>query len=101
MKDLDQINYELAKKHVEKIKGFYIHLLIYVLLNLFFLFNKAQNRTLDQFLTFSTFSTAFYWGLGIAYHAISVFGKNLFLGKKWEEKKIKQFLEEEKNKIWL
>lgn len=100
MKELEQLNYELAKKRVKKIKDFYIHLFVYLALNSFWLISKAQNRTFEEFFVFSSFSTAFYWGIGIVYHAFSVFGQNLVFGKNWEEKKIKAFLEEEKQKKW-
>ena len=36
------------------------------------------------------------WGVGIAFHAISVFG----IGKSWEERKIRELMEkDEKQKI--
>jgi len=36
-----------------------------------------------------------FWGIGIIWHAIGVFGK---LGKNWEEKKIKELMEKDKRK---
>lgn len=100
MTDQEQIKYELAKKRVKKIKDFYIHLLVYLALNSFWLIGKAQNRTFEEFFTFNTFSTALFWGIGIAFHAVNVFGKQLAFGKNWEEKKIKEYMEEEKSKGW-
>ncbi|WP_284460336.1 2TM domain-containing protein, partial [Chryseobacterium sp.] len=34
------------------------------------------------------------WGIGIAFHAVNVFG----IGKNWEEKKIRELMAEEKGK---
>jgi hypothetical protein len=36
-----------------------------------------------------------FWGIGVIWHAISVYGK---LGKNWEDKKIKEIMEKEKGK---
>jgi hypothetical protein len=37
-----------------------------------------------------------FWGIGIAIHASKVFVlKDRFLGKEWEEKKIKEMMEKE------
>ena len=37
------------------------------------------------------------WGIGVVFHGLSVFKVSPFFGKDWEERKMKQFLEEEKN----
>jgi hypothetical protein len=38
------------------------------------------------------------WGIGVASHAMKVFNWFPFLNKDWEQRKIKQFMEEENNK---
>jgi hypothetical protein len=38
------------------------------------------------------------WGIGLLFHAMRVFNWFPFLNKEWEERKIKQFMEEDKNK---
>ena len=53
-----------------------------------------------MFFEFSTYSTALFWGIGLLFHAISVFGKNFFLDDDWEEKKIKEYMNEEQNSKW-
>ena len=98
---IEQQRFERAQKRVKKISGFYKHLMVYVLVNLFLItlqfFNLDKG---EKFFEFSTFSTAFFWGIGLAFHAISVFGKNIFLGSNWEEKKIQEFMEKEKTSKW-
>jgi len=97
----EQQRFERAQKRVKKISGFYKHLMAYVLVNLFLI--TMQYFNLDKgenFLRFSTFSTAFFWGIGLTFHAVSVFGKNIFLGSNWEEKKIQEFMEKEKTSKW-
>lgn len=97
----EQQRFERAQKRVKKISGFYKHLMVYVLVNLFLItlqfFNLDKG---EKFFEFSTFSTAFFWGIGLAFHAMSVFGKNIFLGSNWEEKKIQEFMEKEKTSKW-
>ena len=97
----EQQRFERAQKRVKKISGFYKHLMVYVLVNLFLItlqfFNLDKG---EKFFEFSTFSTAFFWGIGLAFHAMSVFGKNIILGSNWEEKKIQEFMEKEKTNKW-
>lgn len=86
--------YEKARKQVESIKGFYGNLISYILVNLFLAFIN---------LKFSPDHIWFYWpmlgwGVGVLFHGIKVFNWFPFLNKEWEEKKIRQFMEEEKNK---
>lgn len=88
--------YILAYKRVKRIKGFYTHLLVYVLVNSFLIvqiYNYSQNST---FWSWKTFSTAFFWGIGLGSHWISVFGRNIFFSKDWENKKIQEFIDKEK-----
>lgn len=95
------IAYLKAKKKVEMLKGFYSHLLVYILINLAIILVSANvfgNGKID-FSQWEIYVTAFFWGIGLISHGIYVFFvlhfKNNFL-KRWEEKKIKQFLEEER-----
>jgi hypothetical protein len=38
------------------------------------------------------------WGIGVLFHGIGVFGTDTMFSSDWEHRKIKQFMEEEKNK---
>ncbi|HET8754039.1 MAG TPA: 2TM domain-containing protein [Salinimicrobium sp.] len=90
--------YEEAKHRVKRIRGFYIHLSVYILVNLFLLIVDNRNTSVFGFnqIDFSDFSTAFFWGIGLFCHWLSVFGHNLMFGKKWEERKIQEYMEKEK-----
>lgn len=101
MKNYDEIKYQEAAKRVKKIKGFYTHLTVYIVVNTMIIIVNVQN--LDEgesFLKFKTFSTALFWGIGLAAHGLSVFLPSLIMGKDWEEKKIKELMEKEKNNKW-
>lgn len=85
--------YDMAFKRMKRIKGFYIHLLVYVLVNAFLVFNQCfESESVAPLLHFKTYSTLFFWGIGLAAHGFSVFGRDLFFGNDWEEKKIKEFM---------
>lgn len=93
----EQIKYEKAIKRVKKIKGFYTHLLVYIVINIMIIVVNIQNlETGESYFQFKNFFTAFFWGIGIVSHALSVFGPDLFLGNDWEEKKIKELMDKEK-----
>lgn len=95
----DQFAYEAAQERVKKIKGLYTHAFVYVVVNALIIFSIARelpdNETLFQP---SVFSTAFFWGIGLLGHALSVIIPEFILGKDWEERKIQQYMEEEKKK---
>lgn len=87
-----------AKKRVEELKGFYIHLTVYLVINGFIMVNILI-RSLgggDAFWHFGTFFTPFFWGIGLAFHAAKVYGYNPILGKKWEERQIRKYIEKDK-----
>jgi hypothetical protein len=100
-------SYERAKKRVEGIKGFYGHLGAYVIVNLlvlltsgktiFILVNTSSLQDVDflNWIDWNVFGTPIIWGVFLGVHAITVFGKNPFLGKTWEERQIKKYMEQE------
>jgi hypothetical protein len=84
-----QESYERAKKHVRQIKGFYIHAMIYMLVNaLLIAVNLATSRGETWFAW-----PLLGWGIGLAAHGISVFGLGSLWGAEWEERKIKEIIE--------
>ncbi len=86
--------YQKAKKQVEEIKGFYIHLSSYIVVMLVLIFINLKYT--PQYLWF--FWSLLGWGIGLFIHAALVFKFFTFIGKDWEEKKIREFMEEEKSK---
>ncbi|WP_313805174.1 2TM domain-containing protein [Flavobacterium sp.] len=86
--------YEIAKKRVKEIKEFYSHLLSYVVVNLFLM--AINLLTSPEHLWF--FWPMLGWGIGVTVHAISVFNLMPFLGEDWEQRKMKEFMEEEERR---
>ncbi len=102
-----QMAYMMAKHKAEKLKRFYVHGIIYLIVNIILIVLKVT-RNLNNgeifneaFFDLSTFSTAIIWGVFLAMHAFSVFGPSFILGHDWEEAKLKKYMkEEEKNKTY-
>lgn len=84
----EQEAYYRAKKRVEDIKGFYGNLLSYCLV--------IPALILVNYYTYWQFKWFWFpmlgWGMGLVFHAFGVFG----YGKSWEERKIQELLEKEK-----
>ena len=87
---ISDLKYERAKEQVEKLKGFYIHFAIYLIMIPVFIFLNFRS---------TSFPWAIFpivgWGFGVAGHAMETFNYNPLLGKNWEERKMKEFMEED------
>lgn len=95
------ISYKAAQKRVKDIKGFYVHLTVYVFINTAIFIVTTRNMGIFEGLTrLSSYSTIFFWGIGLTAHWASVFGPNFIFGKKWEERKIKELMDRDKKQIW-
>lgn len=93
----EEDRYLRAQKRVKQIKGFYWHLFWYLAVNIFIWVMAYRGMGVgENFFSFGTFSTAFFWGIGLAAHWASVFGKNLIFSKKWEERKIREYMDKDK-----
>ena len=98
MNSFDNEKYERAQKRVKEIKGFYTHLTVYLLVNIFLVL--AQMGIFSGELkigmpAWSYFTTPFFWGIGLFFHGLYVFKDNFNFLRNWEERKIKEFMEEE------
>jgi len=89
-------SYQNAQKRVQSIKGFYDGLVSYILINL--------GLAILNLLTYPKYLWFLYpvvfWGIGVLIHGLSVFNAIPFLGRDWEEKKIKQLIEQYKSEKW-
>lgn len=90
----NEIKYLEAKKRVKRLKGFYIHGTVYILVNLFLIANNVQRGM--NFSDINNYWTAIFWGVGLLGHALSVFLPNMIMGKDWEEKKIRELMDKNK-----
>ena len=86
----EQTRYQEAKDRVEEIKGFYFYLITYIVINAVLV--VINLLTSPEYLWFIW--PIIGWGVGLVIHAITVFGN--FLGRSWEERKIKEIMEKDK-----
>ena len=97
---IEKDRYERATKRVKRIKSFYTHAVVYVVINIMIVIINIQNMDAgESYFQWQNFTTLFFWGIGLLAHALSVFTQNFFLGKDWEERKIKELMEKDK-KSW-
>ena len=100
-KHLEEQKYIRAKKKVKAIRGFYGHLVAYLAVNAFILLAQAfAGGGLGIFLEWQSYSTIFFWGIGLCFHAFGVFGMDLIFGTDWENKKIKEIMDKDKHQFW-
>lgn len=91
-----EARYKIAQKRVEKLKGFYNHLLIFLIINAIIVFFNLRNlEDGESYFQWHNFLTCSIWGFFLLLHAASTFIPNFILGAKWEERKIKEFMDEE------
>ena len=93
--------YIRAKKRVESLRGFYIHLAVYIVINSFItlrnIFEYVENgfTVKDAFSDGDTYTLWIIWGLGLLIHGINVFTYASIFGQNWEEKKIQKYMDED------
>jgi len=82
--------YKKAQQRVESLKGFYTHFGIYIIVNIFLVVLNLISSPNDLWFIWVLLG----WGIGVAAHALSVFGMGGLFGSAWEEKKIKEIMGE-------
>jgi len=90
----DKFTYEKAKKKAKNIRSFYGNLTCYCIVIPILIFVNLTYSPEFQWFWFSMLG----WGIGVFAHAMEAFNFNPILGKNWEEKKLQQFIEEERRK---
>ncbi|QDO94345.1 2TM domain-containing protein [Formosa sediminum] len=97
----EQERYERAKKQVRRVSGFYRHALVYAVINIIIAIVNTQHLEAgESYFQWQNFTTLFFWGIGLVAHGASVFLPTLVIGKNWEDEKIKELMEKEKNHKW-
>lgn len=86
--------YKKARKKAKEMRSFYYNLMCYCIVIPILIFINLYFTPEFYWFYFSMLG----WGIGLLFHAMAAFGWNPFLGKDWEEKKMRQFMEEEQAK---
>jgi len=77
-----------ARRHVARLRGFYTHAAVFVVVMLLLLLIDASGggRWWVQWPLMG-------WGVGLAVHALYVFGLGGALGPEWEDRKIREWMD--------
>lgn len=86
------VKYLKAKRKVAKLKDFYRSLIAYVI---FIALLAGLNYYIDQWRNPWFLWAAFGWGIGLFFQGMDAFSWFSVFGKKWEERKVKEFMEKE------
>ena len=90
--NIQDAKYIRAKERLQEVKRFYAKLMRSTVVIAFL---AAVNYYTNEWSYMWFLWAAFGIGIGIAFRAIKVFGGNPFFDRNWEERKIKEFMEEE------
>jgi hypothetical protein len=98
----EEERYLLAKKRLKRLKEFYVHLAAYIVVNLLLtiltIIEKFYDGSVKVIFVVDTNWIWLFWGIGVLLHGLRVFGFSSFVRKGWEERKIKEFMNQNKNK---
>ena len=97
-----QQKYLRAKKRTEELRKFYKHVIIYVVVNIAISAFKLRlymrdGESLEEVMTrLDMYIVWVIWGVFLLLQAIKTYRSNVILGSDWEEKKIREFMNEGK-----
>jgi len=94
MNEQEQLRYMRAREKVQEIRGFYMHALVFVLVMSVLAYINYMSTGFPWVL----FPLA-GWGIGLTSHGLRVFDLIPFYGKKWEERKIREYLDKDSENI--
>lgn len=93
-------SYQRAKKRTEALRKFYKHLVIYIVVNIAISVYKVHEYLEDGYsfedalINIDTLAVWVVWGVFVLLQAFKTFNPSMFMGADWEEKKIRQFMDE-------
>lgn len=90
--DEEKARYERARARVHKIKEFYGHLVVYIIVNVGLIIINLVTSSYPWFIW-----PLLGWGIGLTMHGFNVFGVFGFFGPEWEENKIKELMAKDKD----
>ncbi|PKP13102.1 MAG: histidine kinase [Bacteroidetes bacterium HGW-Bacteroidetes-3] len=93
---IENSKYLRAVERVHDIKEFYGSLISYCIIIPFLIFINLKFSPHFHWFWFPMFG----WGIGLVFHGFKAFSYNPILGKGWEERKIKEYMENEDKQYW-
>lgn len=93
LEDIQELRYNRAKEKVERIKEFYGNLVAYcIVIPVLAYINYKTTGFGIPWVVFPILG----WGVGLLFHYGEAYDRHPFLGKNWEKRKIKKYIEESK-----
>jgi hypothetical protein len=95
--DIQQNNkYIKAVERVEEIKGFYSNLIAFCIVIPFLIYINLKYSPEFHWFWFPIMG----WGIGLTFQGFKAFAYNPFLGRDWEERKIQEYMNEDRKQYW-
>jgi hypothetical protein len=101
---MENLKYQRAAKRVKELKGFYRHVRIFVVVNLFLFILKSKLLHFYLPVDFPTEDYFYDWIYGnllvwlviLAIHGLFLFRNKITIFKKWEKRQIEKYIEKDK-----
>ncbi|MDT8417477.1 MAG: 2TM domain-containing protein, partial [Lutibacter sp.] len=93
---IESNKYVRAEERMQDIKEFYGGLISYCIIIPFLIFINLKYVPQFHWFWFPMFG----WGIGLVIHGFKAFSYNPILGKGWEERKIKEYMDNEDKQYW-
>ncbi len=93
---LESTKYMRAVEQVEEIKGFYTSLIAYCIVIPALMYINLTYIPQFHWFWFPMLG----WGIGMIFQGFKAFSYNRILGRNWEDRKIKEFMESDKKQYW-
>lgn len=84
----DDLDFQRARRRVHQLKGFYIHMTVFVGIMLMLLVINLVTSPGVWWVQWAFLG----WGVGVIAHTLVVFGLAGWLGPEWEERKIRELM---------
>jgi hypothetical protein len=85
----DDPRYAEARAYACRLRGFYIHATVFILVNAGFFALNLETHPGRPWFGWATL----WWGVGLVAHGVSVFALGNAFGRQWEERTIRRYLE--------
>lgn len=89
----DEKLYEEAKKKVRRLRSFYSNLLSYLAIGSFLTFINWWTQNDEDEIHWWVIWVWIGWGIGVFFHGLGLYRKNILFSEDWEERKIKEEME--------
>ncbi|MDP3312482.1 2TM domain-containing protein [Lutibacter sp.] len=94
--NIESSKYMRAVERVEEIKEFYSSLIAYCIVIPFLIYINLEYSPEFHWFWFPMLG----WGLGLVIQGLKAFAYNPFLGREWEDRKIQEYMNEDRKQYW-